>query len=147
MHKFIKLFTNKKLLQEAIKIGNEWYIPPSDMPLQDIGHPFIFGATLGFQRGPRFVPSNHLLEILGKYAKKKIIVREKAAWLLICGRDIMLPSIVKEEGNPQNGDHIVFLNEQGEALGIGIKEKKMIRRDFDIGELIRREHKPKRRYS
>ena len=36
---------------------------------------------------------------------------------------------------------VLLVNVFDEPLGVGLIQKKIIRRDYDIGELMRREHK------
>lgn len=141
IQKYVERFTKKRILPEFVKIGNEYYIPPA-APMKEVGDPFIFGATLGFERGQRYIPSVLLLEMMAPHSKQ-VVLNEKGAWLLICGRDVFKQSIVKTKGNPKDGDHVVLINEGGEAIGTGKMKAKGVMREYDIGELIRREHKRK----
>ena len=56
---------------------------------------FYAGLFLGKAKEGKFFPSFNLLTILAKKEANRIVVDRKAAWLFICGRDILAKSIVR----------------------------------------------------
>jgi len=141
---FIKKFTTEKIVNNPVKIGNEWYLPPEESPFKGLkGDPFIYGTSLGFMFGEHFVPSASLVEMLAKAKPKTITVNDKAEWLFICGRDILKQGIIQQHSaqNLQQKDFVVIKNQNNEALGIGMIDKGgEIKNIWDLGNLIRREH-------
>lgn len=110
---------------------------------------FYAGIFLGKVKGGKFFPSFNLLEMLAKEGANRVVVDGKAAWLFICGRDILGKSIVRVQGSGRKNTNALVLNEFGECLGFGrivgklsgIAENKEIavRNVSDIGDFLRRE--------
>lgn len=144
--KFISDFSDKPI--EGIKkVGKKYYLLNSDSDK-------IFGSIkleveavglfLGEDKKENFYPSLALLDILSKQSNRKMTVDDKAAWLFVCGRDIMAKSIMKSD---------VFMgivlvqNSKNENLGIGrivgdIKrssDKIVVKNIIDKGDYLRRE--------
>ncbi|RJQ21908.1 hypothetical protein C4580_01970 [Candidatus Woesearchaeota archaeon] len=111
--------------------------------------PFFIGKCLAHVRGPVLVPGVDLLQFIGKKAKYKVSVSPEGEWLFICGRDIFGKSVVGQS-DAGIGDRVAVLNVRGECIGYGdviapLSEKKVvIRRLFDLGDLLRRERRTKR---
>ena len=59
---------------------------------------FSAGVFLGKAKEGKFFPSFNLLGMLAKKEANRIILDKKAAWLFICGRDILRKSIVRVQG-------------------------------------------------
>lgn len=100
-------------------------------------HPFCVGLYLGEIKGRKCTPSLQLIVNFGKFAKKKIYVKEKGEILFTMGRDILEESLLKEVGNPKEGEEVFVLNERNECLGIARKEKGIYKNVLDIGWYIR----------
>ncbi len=64
-------------------------------------------------------PSFNLLGMLAKKEANRIVFDKKAAWLFICGRDILGKSIVRVQGPGKKDTNTLVLNEFGECLGFG----------------------------
>ena len=109
--------------------------------------PFFAGNCLGRKKGDFFYPSVWLLDIISKYTSKKIIVDKKTEWLFVCGRDIF-SGILDVQGNPQEKDLVLVLNQFKECIGIAHymtnpTKKKPITHVYDIGDYLRRERTKK----
>lgn len=98
------------------------------------------GDYLGTHRGKRFLPSLRLLELIAQTTQAKSIVRGKAAWLFLCGRDVLPTGIISLRAS-QN--HTIVCDEQGNVLGYGRVEKQnngfLIKNLLDKGDFLRRE--------
>ena len=110
---------------------------------------FYAGAYLGKVKKGKFFPSFNLIGMLDKQDVNTVVVGQKAAWLFICGRDILAKSIVRLNGSCMKGSNILVLNEFGECLGFGriveklhvseVSDAVAIRNVLDIGDFLRRE--------
>jgi ribosome biogenesis protein Nip4 len=109
---------------------------------------FVYaGLYLGKVKNGVFFPSFNLLNMLASAAANKVILDRKAAWLFICGRDIMRKGITKVYGAQQKGEFTLIMNEFGECLGFGqivehlsnMENKVAIKNILDIGDFLRRE--------
>ena len=107
------------------------------------------GECIAHIRGPVLIPSTTFLQQIAKQARKHITVNAKGEWLFICGRDIFGKAII-EHNNPAVGDRVVILNEHKECIGYGDmiapldSKRVVVKRLFDIGDLLRRERKSKK---
>ena len=143
---FLKPFGIKKKT-DAQLLGRSYFIV-KDKQLLD-KKPIYSGQCIAHVRGPVLIPTIDLLQQIGKEARKYVIVNEKAEWLFICARDIFAKGIASHN-NPTLGDRVVILNQQKECLGYGDvvapldTKKVVIKRLFDIGDLLRRERKTKK---
>lgn len=100
--------------------------------------PVYAGIYLG-KKG--FVPGVYLLDFINQRTKQKIIVDDKAAWLFVCGRDILDQGVIK--GDVKKGDFVLVLNKTKECLGYGkaVMGNIFLKNYFDIGDFLRREKK------
>ncbi len=151
---FIAYFTDKELFdsEHVYQLGSEWYLVPHELfalgknqPRQ----PVFVGTFLGKQHGERFAPGVALLELLAPHAAK-VEVSDKAAWLFVCGKDVLQPSIL-------SATHAIKLHQRvlvmckSEVIGIGkvmgsmTEQKTIIKNVFDIGDFLRRERPRTRR--
>jgi ribosome biogenesis protein Nip4 len=107
------------------------------------------GECIAHIRGPVLIPSIDFLQQIGKEARRHVIINPKAEWLFICGRDIFAKGITAHN-NPVVGDRVVILNQHKECLGYGdmtmplTDTRVVIKRLFDIGDLLRRERKSRK---
>ena len=80
---------------------------------------FGVGVYLGEEKD-RFEPSPALLELVNARATEhKLVVDEKAAWLILCGRDVLREG-VRKNGAPTKSGYLLINDERGENLGYGI---------------------------
>ena len=110
---------------------------------------FSAGVYLGKAKEGKFFPSFNLLGMLAKKEANRIIVDKKAAWLFICGRDVLRKSIVRVLGPGKQDTNTLVFNEFGECLGFGriveklrdnaIDNEIVVRNVLDIGDFLRRE--------
>jgi ribosome biogenesis protein Nip4 len=111
---------------------------------------FYAGIYLGKAKAGKFFPSFILLSLLAKEGQaNRIVIDRKAAWLFICGRDVLRKSIVRIHGQAKKGANTLVLNEFGECLGFGrilgkvtgltLGNEIAIRNVSDIGDFLRRE--------
>jgi len=107
-------------------------------------HPHYIGECIAHERGNTCIPSIDFLQVMGKNAKKRVVVDDKGEWLFICGRDLFTATITQRKG-VELGDIVVVLNKHGECIGYGEViapfelKNVVIKRRFDIGDLLRRE--------
>jgi len=111
--------------------------------------PIYSGECIAHIRGPVLIPSVSFLQQIAKQARKHVILTPKAEWLYICGRDVFTKGI-STHNNPEVGDRVVVLNQHKECLGYGemtapfTDKRVVIKRLFDIGDLLRRERKSRK---
>ena len=142
----VQIALNLDLMVE--KNGRYYLVNPDLKPLvrQDF---FYAGAYLGKAKEGKFFPSFNLLGMLAKKGANRIIVDKKAAWLFICGRDVLEKSIVRVQGPGKKDTNTLVVNEFGECLGFGRIVEKLggavggnsvaVRNVSDIGDFLRRE--------
>ena len=138
---FCEQFTDKKI--PHVKIGRRYFYDP-------LGHYekyknldlFSVGIYLGEEKG-EFFATTALVDLLSE-DKKGAVVNNKAAWLYICGRDVLMSGVIK----PTTDDITIVRDEEGNVLGFG---KTMIKHDprlrnalyikniLDRGEYLHRE--------
>jgi ribosome biogenesis protein Nip4 len=110
---------------------------------------FYVGVYLGKAKEGKFFPSFNLLVMLAKMGANRVVVDKKAAWLFICGRDILGKSILRVQGASKKNTNTLVLNEFGECLGFGrivenLNEEEgnnqiAVRNVSDLGDFLRRE--------
>ena len=142
----VQIALNLDLMVE--KTGRFYLVNPTLKPLvrQDF---FSAGVYLGKAKEGKFFPSFNLLGMLAKKEANRIIVDKKAAWLFICGRDVLRKSIVRVQGPGKKDTNTLVFNEFGECLGFGRIVEKLhdnaidngivVRNILDIGDFLRRE--------
>ena len=142
----VQIALNVDLMVE--QAGRFYLVNPALKPLvrQDF---FSAGVFLGKAKEGKFFPSFNLLGMLAKMGDYRIVVDRKAAWLFICGRDVLGKSIVRVQGPGNKDTNTLVFNEFGECLGFGrIVEKLsgatmdnmvLVRNVSDIGDFLRRE--------
>jgi ribosome biogenesis protein Nip4 len=142
----VKVSFNTELLDEK----NGRYFLVNDVLKPMVRSDFFFaGVFLGKAKEGKFFPSFNLLGMLAKKGGNRIVVDRKAAWLFICGRDILAKSIVRVVGSGKKNTNVLVINEFGECLGFGRIVGKLsgegggseiaVRNVSDIGDFLRRE--------
>ena len=101
------------------------------------------GKLLGKDRR-LFQPSPALLQELASEEGplNRVHVNRETGWLFVCGRDVFEESIMRREGEFEEGTlSLVMLD--GDCLGYGrvedFKGKMILKNLFDIGDFLRRE--------
>lgn len=107
---------------------------------------YYAGLYLGKNLNGTFIPSFNLLDLIAQNAKNRVVLKRKAAWLFICGRDITKKGITKFTGSKRKGYLALVLNEHGECLGYGkifnvagADDGIVVKNVFDVGDFLRRE--------
>ena len=142
----VHIVLNLDLMVE--KNGRFYIVNPVLKPLvrQDF---FYAGTYLGKAKEGKFFPSFNLLGLLAKNGANRIILDRKAAWLFICGRDVLRTSIVRVWGPGKKNTNTLVVNEFGECLGFGrivgnlsgegVGNQIVVRNVSDVGDFLRRE--------
>lgn len=144
---FVRLFTTEELfsIRDVVVIGRNCYLASSSLrriASSFNGKPFAIGMYLGKEEGALFVPSFQLLDWIMLHSSKKVTVNDKAAWLVICGRDVFRHGILEAPEGLCDSDFVLIQNSTGECLGYGrfCPEKKIaITLLLDRGDFLRRE--------
>lgn len=139
-----KLILNKKLLVEK---EGRFFLLNNDMKSILRNDFFYAGSYLGKLKKGKFFPSFILLAILATGKANKVIVKEKAAWLFVCGRDLFPEGIKEIQGSRRKGDFTLVLNAFGECLGFGrilhdlnsTETGVSVQNVSDVGDFLRRE--------
>jgi ribosome biogenesis protein Nip4 len=108
---------------------------------------YFAGTYLGKVKKGKFFPSFILLALLAAGKANKVVVNEKAAWLFVCGRDILSEGLKEVQGSRRRGDFTLVLNVFGECLGFGRILHDLSSKDSglavqnvsDVGDFLRRE--------
>ncbi len=108
---------------------------------------FYAGSYLGKVKKGKFFPSFILLSILSAGKANKVMVNEKAAWLFVCGRDVLREGVREVHGSRRKGDFTIVVNSFGDCLGFGrilrdlnsMETGVMVQNVSDIGDFLRRE--------
>lgn len=101
------------------------------------------GKLLGKDRR-LFHPSPALLQEVAseKGDLNRIHVDRETGWLFVCGRDIFEESILRKEGEFEEGSFSLVMLD-GDCLGYGRVEmfqgRRILKNVFDIGDFLRRE--------
>ena len=142
----VQIALNLDLMVE--NTGRFYLVNPALKPMlrQDF---FSAGVYLGKAKEGKFFPSFYLLGMLAKKEAYRVILDKKAAWLFICGRDVLRKSIVRVQGPGNKDTNTLVFNEFGECLGFGRIVDKLrggagdngvvVRNVLDIGDFLRRE--------
>lgn len=114
------------------------------------GNFYYAGLYLGKIKNGVFFPSFNLLGMLVDAVANKVVVDRKAAWLFICGRDVLASGVVKVMGSKRRGDATLVLNQYGECLGFGkigelcgSPDRVAVKNVLDLGDFLRREVRSK----
>jgi ribosome biogenesis protein Nip4 len=146
LQEFLQPFGVKRTVNAQL-VGRSYFIVKEKELLSK--RPLYTGECIAHVRGPVLIPSIDFLQQIAKEARKHIILNEKAEWLFICGRDVFAKGITSHN-NPETGERVVILNQHKECLGYGDViapldgKKVVIKRLFDIGDLLRRERKSRK---
>lgn len=138
---FLKQFGITKPV-DARLIGRSYYRDAAEHLLAF--KPLASGECIAHQRGEKLIPSTTFLQWIASNAAHRVTVNDEGAWLFICKRDLMAQHVTKHT-KPPIGTIVVVLNKHNECLGYGklvgpfTSKQVILRREFDIGDLLRRE--------
>lgn len=142
VEEFLKPFGVQKKVQAEL-VGRSYFTFKDKSFLSK--RPLYIGECVAHLRGPVLIPSIEFLQEIGRLAKHRVVVSPEGEWLFICGRDVFGKSIVSHT-SPELNSRVVVMTQRGECLGYGdvvgpMDGKVVVKRLFDIGDLLRRERK------
>lgn len=145
---FCRQFTNDEL-PDVVKIGRRYFYDPKGLlkiATEKRWDIFSVGLYLGEERGD-FKPTSALIDLLAARNENRVLVGSKAAWLYLCGRDILMDGVL-EPGLYKQNDLVFVADHQGNVLGYGRiytmynnkwRNKIYVKHILDKGEYLRRE--------
>ena len=143
----VQIALNLDLMVE--KTGRYYLVNPALKPLAFGKISFPLEFYLGKAKEGKFFPSFYLLGMLAKKEANRIILDKKAAWLFICGRDVLRKSIVRVRVQAEKDTNTLVFNEFGECFGFGRIVEKLrdgagdnglwLENVLDVGDFLRRE--------
>ncbi len=131
---------------EYKKIGKRYFSDPNN--LEDFAKKldaYSYGIFLGEDKN-HFKPTPALIRILAEKAKKSVTVNDKASWMFVCKKDVLMEGV--EKHNCEKKDVVIVEDLKGNALGYGIvtndynpkaKNKQFVKNKLDLGDYLRRE--------
>lgn len=139
-----KIMFDTKLLGEK---DNRFFLLNSELKGIMRNDFFYAGSYLGKVRKGKFFPSFVLLTMLSGGKANKVVANEKAAWLFVCGRDLLREGVREVQGSRRKGDFTLVVNTFGECLGFGRILRDLnslgpgvaVQNVSDIGDFLRRE--------
>ncbi|MEM0231001.1 MAG: hypothetical protein QXW00_02825 [Candidatus Woesearchaeota archaeon] len=129
-------------------LNEEIFIAPEDLVsfatlLRDV---LYLGVRVGSFKNDRFRCAYPFLNELSIFKDELnyVVLNDKAAWLFLCGRDVMRRGIVKMHTSSKTAQLYLIFNSTLECLGYGriadnAKKDVIIINNFDLGDFLRRE--------
>jgi ribosome biogenesis protein Nip4 len=139
----------KDPFSSVVKIGKRYFYDPKGLlKLAQEKHwdAFSVGLYLGEEKGD-FRPTSALIDLLAARSEKRVMVGSKAAWLYLCGRDILMDGALRP-GDYVRDELVFVVDSEGEILGYGrifanydskLRNKIYVKHQLDKGEYLRRE--------
>lgn len=133
----------------VVRIGKRIFHDPHNLHRFATEHrieTFSAGVFLGEEKGG-FRPTIALVDMVAPHCKSVVTVSDKAAWLFLCGRDVLMDGVVSVEDCERDGVAIVKDIEEN-VLGFGTvmaewntrqKGRVLLKHTLDRGEYLRRE--------
>ena len=142
LQEFVRQFTDQQIYHELEIVSKSFYEVPKE--LKEITEKanqefFCAGEFLGKIDRQKFTPSVELLKRLRKVTKNVATVNDQAAWLFVCGRDILDKGI--DDSGVEEGV-VIVLDRKDNILGYGILSYQhgvAIKNLWDLGDFLRRE--------
>jgi ribosome biogenesis protein Nip4 len=145
-HEFARQFTEAPLT-DVVNVGKRWFHDPLHLLAQTQGWDvFSIGRFIGEER-KGFQPTSAFVDLVAARDERRVIVEDKAAWLFLCGRDVLMAS-VREEGPFSPNQLAIVADREGNVLGYGkivapfsrkMRNKVYVKHVLDKGEYLRRE--------
>jgi ribosome biogenesis protein Nip4 len=145
---FCKQFTSEDI-PDVVKIGKRYFYDPLHLLKVTQEHKwdaFSVGLYLGEEK-KEFQATSALIDLLAQKNEKRVIVGSKAAWLFLCGRDILMDGVF-EAGEFAHNELAFVADHNGNVLGYGtvvapyntkMKNKTYVKHRLDKGEYLHRE--------
>ena len=152
IREFIEKFTKEEVIKDddIYQLGTEWYrVPDALIGFKNLPRtPVWVGQFLGRERNKYLVPGKALLDAIAPVATKRVMVSDKAAWLFVCGKDVLQQSIIRVDGNPKSGEWVLVMQGMacigfGEVQGALADKTSIVKNLFDLGDFLRRERPTK----
>jgi ribosome biogenesis protein Nip4 len=136
-------------IDNVVVIGKRYFYDPEGLLTIARTHnwdPFSVGLYLGEVKRD-FIPTSACIDLLGRSSERKVVVNEKAAWLYLCNRDILMFGVVIP-GEFERDDLVFVVDSRENVLGYGrvftkfnskMKNKIYVKHILDKGEYLRRE--------
>ena len=140
--KYVKKFGIKSYDNIVTRADNSFFLIPDNLKEFLKYRPIHIGQKIGFIRADNFLPSIDLLQWLAKRSKQTKALMPDHEWKFICGNNIRLSEL---EGDFKEGQWLLILNLHEECIGVAEVTDKYLKRLFDIGDLLRRERKGKKK--
>lgn len=140
--KYVKKFGIKSYDNIVTKVDNAFFVIPDNLKEFLKYHPLYIGHKVGFMREDNFLPTVDLLQWMAKRSKQSKTLMPDHEWKFICGNNIRLSEL---EGEFKEGQWLLILNLHEECIGVAEATDKYLKRMFDLGDVLRRERKGKRR--
>jgi ribosome biogenesis protein Nip4 len=136
-----------KELVHVVKIGRRYFYDPLGLLKKaQEWEVFSVGLYLGEERR-EFQPTSALIDLLSARSEARVIVGSKAAYLFLCGRDILMDGVL-DPGEFEHNELVFIADEHHETLGFGkivshydrkMRNKTYVKHILDKGEYLRRE--------
>jgi ribosome biogenesis protein Nip4 len=145
--RFCREFTDEPI--PHVKIGRRYYYDPHGLlayAQEARWDAFAVGLYLGEERKD-FFPTSALIDLLAKHDTRRVAVGDKAAWLFLCGRDILMDGVYSA-GNISPNTRVIVSDVREQVIGFGrvvapyhpsMKNKTYLKHVLDRGEYLRRE--------
>jgi ribosome biogenesis protein Nip4 len=145
---FCRRFTQAEIPHVVI-IGKRYYYDPKGLlavAKEKRWDAFSVGLYLG-EIKKDFQPTSALIELLAQHVPERVVVGDKAAWLFLCGRDILMDGVL-EPGVFDHNQLAFVADRKGNVLGYGkvvasyngtMRNKTYLKHVLDKGEYLRRE--------
>lgn len=143
---FCRQFTDVEL-QDVVNIGKRYFFDPEHL-LKRAGNWEVFSVGLYLGEEKReFHPTSALIDLLAQHNERRVVVGSKAAWLFLCGRDILMDGVL-ETGDFDHHKLVFVADHEGNILGYGkivspynskMRNKIYVKNVLDKGEYLRRE--------
>lgn len=147
LNEYVALFTKETI--PHVKIGRRCFYDPHNL-LQYARNnkmdPYSVGLFLGEERDV-FQPTSALINLIAERSDKKVKVNDKAAWLYLCNRDVLMTSVLDPNEQEPN-TNVIVMDTKEQVIGAGLivtdfdskmKNKVFIKHRIDKGEYLRRE--------
>lgn len=146
---FCKQFTEDEV--PFVQIGRRYFYDPKglkDVAVEHKWDAFSVGLYLGEER-KGFTPSSALIDLLASRIKRRVVVGEKAAWMFLCGKDVLMEGVARA-GEFVPGEIAIVADRDGNVLGYGdvccayllkAPHKVYLKHRHDRGEYLRRERR------
>ena len=124
---------------DVMKVRNELFKVNKDVRevVEKIDERVVYAGIKIGEEKKHFKPTLHYLDEQAKKDDNKVFVNDKAEWLFLCGRDVFMENIVK---NNAKKNTFLVQNERDENLGLGSFKGKVIMNKYDKGLYLRKKH-------